>query len=253
MNYYFLAAYLPEISSDDGKIKLSLDELLGEKASIDPADWFEIELIMLGQDVMVLQNILSGFGAEVPYSVHGVDFWKEQVKNPREGPEFILEFLENRDGGVSAPHDLDRLIEAYYSYVLDTSRNEFLKSYFQFELDLKNIIAAWRARQKDFPPGEHVIGDNDITRALSRSNAEDFGLGSEYPWIEKIIGASDPLQLQTAVEMVLWDFLVSESDSEFAFSFSVILAYMLRLKILEKRLGLDSEAGVDIVRQLEGE
>lgn len=252
MNYYFLAGYLPDIALDDRKVRVGFGDVLSERDHVSPGDWREIELILLGQDVMIVENLLSGRSGEVPFSVHGPEFWMEQIKSPQDGPPFLLEFLARQDVERFLPEDAARLWEGYYGYVLETSRNPFLKTYIQFELTLKNVIAAWRSRRRGLPPGEHVIGESDVAQALSRSNAEDFGLSGDYPWIERIISASDPQALQSAVESIYWEFLETEVEGEFPFDFSVILAYLLRLNILEKRLGLDREKGVEVVRQLEG-
>ena len=59
MKYYFLASYLPEIHRDDIKIRVSLGDLLEERFHIPEPDWKEIELVLLGRDVLVLEKLLS--------------------------------------------------------------------------------------------------------------------------------------------------------------------------------------------------
>ncbi len=86
---------------------------------------------------------------------------------------------------------------------------------------------------------------------LGRASAEDFGLGQEIPWIERLVEARDPLQLEDTIEQILWDYL-DEQTTQVYFDFEVILAYLLKLQLLEKRLALSEERGMEIVRHLEG-
>ncbi|MEW5726180.1 MAG: DUF2764 family protein, partial [Thermodesulfobacteriota bacterium] len=59
MKYYFLASYLPDLSREDQKLKVALADLLDEKSHLAPEDWREIELVLLGGDVFVLERLLA--------------------------------------------------------------------------------------------------------------------------------------------------------------------------------------------------
>ena len=59
------------------------------------------------------------------------------------------------------------------------------------------------------------------------------------------------LQLEDTIEQILWDYL-DEQTTQVYFDFEVILAYLLKLQLLEKRLALSEERGMEIVRHLEG-
>ena len=114
-----------------------------------------------------------------------------------------------------------------------------------------DVVAAIRARRKGLPPSDHVLGEGEIVEQLGRASAEDFGLGQEIPWIERLLEARDPLQLEDTIEQILWDYL-DEQTTQVYFDFEVILAYLLKLQLLEKRLALSEERGMEIVRHLEG-
>ncbi len=95
MKYYFLASYLPEIHRDDIKIRITLSDLVEERFHIPESDWKEIERVLLGRDMLVLEKLLSGKTVPIEHSVFNLEFWQDQIKSPKEGPEFVLEFLEN--------------------------------------------------------------------------------------------------------------------------------------------------------------
>ncbi len=252
MKYYFLVTYLPEIQRDDKKLKLRFADLLAEREYMAHEDRRQIDLVLLGHDFLLLEKLLAGKDAEVEYSLYDKEFWKEQVKAPKEVPDFLEAFLQRMAEEKSfGPEAVNRLHEIYYDYAIRTATNPLLKEYLAFEKLLRNVLAAVRARRKGLPPADHVLGDGEVVEQLGRSSAEDFGLGQEIPWIERVIAARDPLQLEDTIEQILWDYL-DEQTSHLYFDFEVVLAYLLKLQLLEKRLALSEERGMEIVRHLEG-
>jgi len=252
MKYYFLVTYLPDIQRDDKKIKFRFADLLGEKYYIEPDDWREIELLLLARDIFLLEKLLSGKDADVEHTLYDKEFWKEQIKAPKEVPVFLEEFLQRHAEERSfGPEQVNRLHEIYFDHVIRSTANPFLRDYFEFEKLLRNTLAAIRARRKGLPPSDHILGAGEIVEQLGRSSAEDFGLGQEIPWIERLAEMKDPLQMEDALEQILWDY-IDEQTTQVYFDFEVILAYLLKLQLLERRLALSEEQGMEIVRHLEG-
>jgi len=261
MKYYFLAGYLPELQRDDRKIKVRLTELL---EYIEAKDLEEINLILLGQDVFMVEKLLSGKTVAMQHALFNAEFWSEQIKSPQEGPDFILNFLrESHDSSAGfGPKSADRLYGAYYDYVLSETRNGLIRGYFGFERDLRNILTAVRARKKGLDPGEHLVADGaaadeglisagTLTERLCSSNAEDFGLSADYPWVESLIAEAYPPKRQELIEQILWNYL-DENTGDDPFHFNSILSYLLKVQMLEKRLALSEEQGAAKVRKLEG-
>lgn len=253
MKYYFLAGYLPELHIDDRKIRVGLTELKGEQYHIPPEDWKEIELILLGNDVFMIEKLLSGKSVAVEHSVYDIEFWREQIKNPQEGPEFLIAFLREFKAGDGnfGPREADRLYGAYYDYMSAESKSDFLRQYFSFDRDLRNVTAAVRARRKGLSPSDVLVGENEWVETLSRSSAEDFGLGREYPWVESLMAADHPLKRQELIGQILWN-LPDDIAGDDPFHFNSVLSYALRVQMLEKRLALSEEEGMAKVRRLEG-
>jgi hypothetical protein len=251
MKYYFLASYLPDIQRDDIKIRFSLGELLGENFHIPEPDWKEIEFVLLGRDALLLEKLLSGKTVSIDHSLFTLEFWQDQIKSPKEGPEFVLDFLRSTDLQSVGFKEIDRLYASYFEYVLGATANEFMRDYFTFQQNLRNIMAALRARQKGLDPSEYLIGEGEVVQILSSSTAEDFGLSLEFPWIESLIKAETPHERQAMVEQIQWDYLDEHAGSD-PFDFRVILAYLLKLEILERQLALSEDKGMEKVRRLGG-
>ncbi|HJX33859.1 MAG TPA: DUF2764 family protein [Desulfatiglandales bacterium] len=248
MKYYFLASYLPEIHREDTKIKISFSDLLEERFHIPREDWKEIELLLLGRDILILDGLLRGRDMEVKDSVFGPEFWREQIKAPGEGcPVFILELLRDLDTKTFGTRESDKLRGAYFNHVISNTTNGFLRGYFTFQRDLYNILAAMRARKKGLDPSGYIVGEGDLVERLKTSTAEDFGLEELY--LESIKKADTPHQQQEAIDRILWDYLDDNTGPDI-FHFNVILAYLLKLEILHKRLALSEEEGMEKVRHL---
>jgi hypothetical protein len=163
----------------------------------------------------------------------------------------VLDFLRSIDLQSVGFKEIDRLYASYFGYVLGVTANEFMRDYFTFQQNLQNIMAALRARQKGLDPSEYLIGEGDVVQILSSSTAEDFGLSLEFPWIESLIKTETPHERQAMVEQIRWAYLDEHAGPD-PFDFRVILAYLLKLEILERQLALSEEKGMEKVRRLGG-
>jgi hypothetical protein len=251
MKYYFLASYLPEIQKDDLKIKFTVGDLIEERFHIPGGDWQDIEKVLLGRDILILEKLLLGKTVSLEQSLFDIEFWRDQIKSPKEGPEFLLDFLRGTDLQGFGAKDVDRLYAAYYDYVLSTTSHDFLRGYFSFQKDLRNVLAALRAREKRLAPSEYLIGEGDLVNVLGSSTAEDFGLTAEYPWLERLMATKQPHQRQDVIDGIIWEYL-DENVGPDPFDFRAILAYLLKLEILQKRLALSEEKGMEKVLRLGG-
>jgi len=251
MKYYFLASYLPEIHRDDIKVRLTLGNLLEERFHIPESDWKETDLVLLGRDILVVEKFLTGKTVSIEYTVFSSEFWQDQIKSPKEGPEFVLDYLRNTDLGSIGLREIDRLYASYFEYVLGATTNDFVRDYFIFQQNLRNVVAALRARQKGLDPSEYLTGEGEVVNILSSSTAEDFGLSVEFPWIESLIKAEKPHERQAAMDEIQWDYLDEHAGPD-PFDFRVILAYLLKLEILERQLALSEDKGMEKVRRLGG-
>jgi len=248
MKYYFLVSYVPEIHPDDKKLRLRLSDLLAEKYQFAEEDWAQIELVLLGGDVLQIDRLLSGKDVEIGYTLFGQEFWKEQIRSPKEVPEYFADVFNVLVSGGPSPKNLDLLYEAYYAYAMEQAFSTFLSAYFQFHKDLRNIMAAIRARRKGLALSDYLVGEGDLIEALSRSNAEDFGLSADFPWIERLTAVKEPVETEETIQQIVWETL-DEMTEQMDFGFEVILAYLLKLQLVEKNLALSEEQGMAMVRE----
>jgi len=252
MKYYYLVSSFPEVHPDDRKLKFTISDFLEERPGIAPSDWRDVELVLLARDIFLIQTILNGKDAVIPHTLHAPEFWKDQIKVPRETPDFLEDLIEGgTHSGKVTPALADGLWGAYFDHTLNKANSAFLRRYLRFNRDLKNIQAGLRARAKGLPPADYVVGEDDVAEQVSRSNAEDFGLHKEMPWVERLMkDTEDPLKMEDTIGEIYWQF-IEEETGHLHFEFDVVLAYLLKLQIIERRHALSEEKGMSIIRQLE--
>jgi hypothetical protein len=250
MKYHFLLAYLPELSRDQTQLRFTWGDLIEEKFHIDPGDWRDLEMVLLRGDVFILSRLLAGKQPPAVYALHDNAFWLEQIKSPEEGPSFLQDFLQGLEMGSFGPREEDQLYEAYFSHVSRNTQSSILAGYIQLEMNLRNVLAAARARRKGLEVAGGLAGDNEVVEALATSPAEDFGLAKDLPWVEKLATTLDPLEIEEIQEKVLWDYL-DEAMGSNPFSFSHLMAYALKLQRLEHRFSRSEERGLALLRRLE--
>ena len=50
--------------------------------------------MLLARDFLLLEKLLAGKDTDVEYSIYDKEFWKEQVKAPKEVPDYLEGFLQ---------------------------------------------------------------------------------------------------------------------------------------------------------------
>jgi hypothetical protein len=160
-------------------------------------------------------------------------------------PPFLSDWLTENDYWLEEKpiSDLERQLFSLFYHEISNSDNDFIKSYFRFLQDLKNIIAAINARTYDLPIKNQLIGESDINSSLTRSQTPDFGLGEQYPFIEQLqqyIDKSSLYDLEKYVDRLKWNRLEELTSLDF-FENSNVFAYYLQLKISWRWLLLDQQ------------
>ncbi|HEX2957129.1 MAG TPA: DUF2764 family protein [Chitinispirillaceae bacterium] len=260
-NYYYLVAGLPDIILDDGKLSVTFDELMQEiSEQVEASDRELLKVLRLPYDNKNLVSIIDKNDAA--FDSRGY-FSREElsdgVKNPETLPGFMQEYVEAANDGKELFPGLakeDQLTWLFYDEVT-RHNNSFIAEWFSFERDLRNVIAGINYRrqlehiellgsEREKPVNMIVLGRNEIAEAVLRSNAPDFGIGSSVPWVEQVIAASKgPLiDFEKAVDTLRWNVLNDLTCFSY-FSIETILAFVVKMLMVERWKNLDPEAGKD--------
>ena len=62
----------------------------------------------------------------------------------------------------------------YYAYAMNCG-NQFISSWFEFNLNINNILAALAARKYKMDVPQVVVGNTDVSEMIRTSKARDYG------------------------------------------------------------------------------
>lgn len=267
-NYYCLVAGLREYSLDSDAKGFDAREVIDEIAeSLSKEDGVALRGWMLFHDVCNMANMING---REGFSTLG-NFSKEElaeiVENPTELPrelgEVIELFAEMKKGEVDADDErLERvntsrslateLFAAYYRYC-SRSKCRFLREWSEADRNLRNITAAYAARERGLVVADSLVGEGEIVQQLVRSSAADFGLKGEVSYIDSLIGAladnDNLLDKEHRMDLIRWG--IAEEIATFDyFNIGFLLSYIVRLGLVHRWARLDEQKGREMFQRL---
>jgi vacuolar-type H+-ATPase subunit C/Vma6 len=260
--YHYLVAGLPDISLDDSKLQMSYTNFMEELLRSFPAR--DAELLRLFRLDYDNENLLSWISdKEAVFHSLGVispEDLKEQTelldydeRAPLKGiPPYFLTFLrEWKSELLESGKEKKRLTELYYDYVRHTS-NKFVREWFEFELNLNNILTALNCRKYNLPVAGQIIGNNAVTESLKISTVRDFNVSGLFSKMDNLLNLADEenlLEREKMIDRIKWDYL-DEHSVNYYFSVEVLLVFLIKLKSLERWLSLDPKVGEENFRSL---
>ena len=256
VDYIAFIAGLPEIAWDDRKLSLSVAEFRTQlKDYISEKDEKWIDLFFLPNDNAQVLRLLNKQEADTALTtVYPVKMLEEEIQEPDKLipsylREFITDFKEERLRYEVSPANV--LSWMYYDYMMK-SENPLIKEYAEFAMNLKNLVTALNARKYGMNIAKEVIGNNEFAVALRTSNAKDFGLTLDYPYVEKVVAlmeSDDLVERERGLDLIIWNFLDEAVTFEY-FSLKRVISYMLRLMIVERWSKMSSESGRKVFMEM---
>lgn len=270
--YYSIAAGLPELSVDQVSPPISSETYSAEIApELTPRDRDALELLQLDQlNKRVIEVLLEG-SVEADDSLFVADeedpwqwilseiaylryLGEEELAKPKKRgslPAYLEEVVYlyySPEGACLRDNRLlleDKVTQAYYQYAISQSRHPFLSSWFTFNRNIRNVMAAYVARKLGWPLEKYILGDDPVARVLRSSTAKDFGLGEELEYMPSLIVIAETTDIskrERQLDLLKWSWLDEETFAR-VFDIDSLLAYYLRLSIIERWSKLSEEEG----------
>lgn len=256
MDYIAFIAGLPEIAWDDRKLSLTVAEFREQlREYITGRDEKLIDLFFLPNDnAQVLRLLRKKEPDAALTTVYPVKLLEDEIIEPDKAipsylRDFITDFKEEHLRYDVSPENV--LSWMYYDYMREAD-NLLVKRYAEFSMNLKNLVTALNARKYGMEISREVIGDNELAIALRTSNAKDFGLGMDYPYVEKVLALMDNdnlVERERGLDLIIWNFLDEAVTFEY-FSLERVISYMLRLTIVERWSKMSSESGRKVFMEM---
>lgn len=260
--YYYLVAGLPDISLEDGKLSYTISDFRAESyGDLSAKDQALIDLFYLKYDHADLLSLLKdkdavtqgkgNFSSEDLLQL--IASVKEGEKPDAKFPSYLYDFIALY---LALPADElykaeNLLASAYYAYAMK-SKNPFIASWFEFNLNINNILAAFAARKYKMNVAEVIVGDTEVCEMLRTSNARDFGLSETLDYFEplqRLVETDDLVEREKKVDQLKWKWL---EDASFFHYFTVerLFVFLLQLEMIERWVLLDKEKGSELFRQM---
>lgn len=274
-NYHYIISSLVDYSFDTDPKGFDAEKLCEElKSQLSDSDWNMLGELWWFFDLRNIIDLRSGRkGVYSPLSnltesqtelvsrfyTRGSIEEIEQEELPKL-PDFAIEILTSykdeayaTEREISTSEPIDRKIwSAYYENAM-RSKSIFIRNWSEFDLNIKNISAAFTAREKGIDIENVVIGDNEITRLILRNeNVQDFGLKNEFLEIDDLIHILQESDM-LAKERNLDKLRMSKIDNFVAFDYfnlEFILGYMVKISMIVRWSGLNRAKGEEVLSML---
>ena len=147
--------------------------------------------------------------------------------------------------------DADYLSALYYDYAMRNS-NKFISKWYEFNMNLNNILIASTGRKLSFDYQNYIVGNNNVANALKTSAARDWGLSGDLDYMEqvqRIAEETDITEREHKIDRLKWAWLEDNTFFDY-FTIEKVYAYMLKLEIIERWHMLNREEGEKILREM---
>ena len=264
--YYYLVTGLPELTLEDNKLRYSVADFKKEfYPELSSGDKKLVDLFYLRFDNENVLSLLKDREAQIDergnYSADSIRAIIGQIQEegkiltPNVLPSYLNQFITSymldptfTEGKVMV---VDRLAAMYYAYAMKCG-NDFLSSWFGFNLHVNNILVALTARKFKMEVEPLIVGDTEVCQTLRSSNARDFGLSSEVDYLEQVVKISeiaDLVEREKKIDQLRWKWMEDKTFFEY-FSLERLYVFLLQTDIIERWLTLDKEKGNQMFRSI---
>jgi hypothetical protein len=167
---------------------------------------------------------------------------------------FLAEFFTNSEAGIRLHPDfleIDELALLFYQRLEDI-RDPFVREYFLFELNLRNIAVALELRQRSLPPDGRLIPIGAAYAIIAAGAGDDFGLTDSFPYVRRLLAPyreTDLTRREQLLDEIRWEWIEERLGSDY-FSFDYILGYLVKLLSVERWRSLKEETGSEVFDEL---
>lgn len=264
MKYYYLIAGLPDIQLEDPKGVPGMENLKNDlEDQLTEEDVKLLHLVYAKYDNRNLLFYLRDKNAELnPLGTLKADDWQElislmeEVEQPNDVR--LLPYVQRYYQAYTAEtysfegvSEEDYLSGLYYEYAMQ-NKNKFLHDWFEFNLNINNLLAALACRKHGFDLNLFIVGNNEVAQLLRKSNARDFGLAGIFDEYENVLKIAEEPNLMTRekqIDELKWKWLEEHTFFNY-FTIERILAFVLKCELINRWQPLTQEKGKKIFRDL---
>lgn len=261
--YYCLIAGLPDLFFDENKTTVTSSALRDElQHQLSPPDFKLVEYLFLPFDNLNLLNVF--FDQNKPYFYPGnitkkeLEFQFSPENEEIRLPDYMKIFISWMKGKDKKHADLQAkniLTTLFYEHALKCP-NSFLQNWFRFELNLKNIFTAFNCKQYNYDLETHLLqveGEDSVHPLLMKKKLKADYFEELLPYHEELFRIAESnlewIEKEKAVDKIKWEYLDENTFFHF-FTIEKVLAFTMKLLLIERWMKLDKETGKQLLDKL---
>lgn len=267
MNYYYIVAGLPNIAISDEKVPLSPEAIKEEILDVvAPKDRAMLELYLLRHDNANLLRLLKNKTDWEPgglYTTEQLQAGIQAIKTlgadaewdnlPMYMKTFLLDHITDEQQENLSDEDAmllaslypeSRLSNLYYAEAMQCA-NAGARQWFEFCLNVGNLLTAANCRRLGLDAKPYIIGNNPVAQALRTNNTRDWGLGSEIDYLDdimRIVSETDALTKERQLDNLRWNWIEQATVFSY-FGVERLLAYLIQTDIIARWQHIDADKG----------
>lgn len=253
-NYYCLVAGLREYMLEADNKGFNAREVIDEiSEELNKGDRHSLELFYGYYDIENIIGLKTGRSRFNPLGNFSREELEQQIAQPTTLPQYMTDVLrayadpegeEAESIDVSLP--IERNLYAAYYKACAESGCRYVREWAAFDRTLRNVCAAYAARRKGQEVEGVVVGNDDITEALARSSASDFGLKGELDYLDEVMAAvadeQNIVEKERKIDRIRWSMSDTLAEKDY-FNINTILSYLSKLNIVQRWFALDERVG----------
>jgi hypothetical protein len=263
--YYYFVTGLPDFSFDTPKLPFTIPAFRAMlDGALSPKDKALINRYLLQYDNENLIALLKNDKAAL--NNKGI-FSSEQLKEAvaevqadtnfsnKNVPDYFVDYINvwlDEDAQNETPVWEDLMASFYMDYGMD-SQNSLIARWFEFNLNIGNILSAIYSRKYEIPIAEAIVGNNETAKTIRENvNARDFGLGSDIDYLDTLVRLSEETDIyerERKIDQFRWKWLTRNTEFN-VFGIENIFAYLCKLQIVERWIHLNAEEGEQVFREI---
>ena len=252
-NYYFLIAALPPLTFGV-KAEISFKELKEIlKLNLTPQDAREVKRLLMPIDLYNIRALWLGLPIDERGNYEAKSL-EEELLVQSSLPLYLVDFLERYESAQDRVRYFPSLFASLYRDELSQLKG-FNRQYYQFERELRLVLAAFRAKRQDRDLVRELQfedpADPFVAQILAQKDAAEYTPPAEYEELKTLFidNVSEPLRLHQAILQYRFNKL-EEMEENQGFGIDRVLCYIARLMVVESLADLDKEQGMMAVEQL---
>lgn len=282
--YYALGAALPVLKQSDlSAAGQSSTRFLKELQSVtSKSDQKQLDLLLLREDNRLLMQLLKAED-ETAYEMvtptlppeHyalGIDQLRHLIDTIKAGktvakkeyPKYMVDFVEDylhpevseegeeehsKRRDLHFPEDL--LAEAYYKYV-QKKGDAFLRAWSSMEQSIALVFAAVLAQNFNLDSEKYVVGSGELIEILRSGDWRKVSYLKEADTVKEILKLTEEKHLalrERSIDELKWRLIDTLTFTD-VFSIDAMMAYLLKLLMLERWSVLDNDKGEARFREI---